>query len=212
MAGGAAPGWGAFGKMPALGDFFRLGIAADFVAAWDPWLQAMLVAGRAGLNGGWEAAYMSAPLWRFALAPGVAGASAMTGVLMPSVDRVGRQFPLTLACPVAGDPLGLLALGAGFWHPVEDLALNCLDDAMTREALEAGLTALPRPELPGLRVETRAGAVLARGPRIEAALAGLVPRHGAGFASEVEGEGRLILAPALPGAEAAASLFEGGFG
>ena len=44
---------------------------------------------------------MMAPIWRFALAPGVAGPLPMLGVMMPSVDRVGRQFPLTLAAPMA---------------------------------------------------------------------------------------------------------------
>ena len=32
-------GFGAFGKMPALGDFFRLGVAPDVVPPWDAWLR-----------------------------------------------------------------------------------------------------------------------------------------------------------------------------
>jgi type VI secretion system protein ImpM len=34
-----AAAFGAFGKMPSLGDFFRFGLPADFVSAWDDWLQ-----------------------------------------------------------------------------------------------------------------------------------------------------------------------------
>ena len=201
--------WGAFGKMPGLGDFFRTGVAADFVAAWDSWLQATIVAGRAALGGAWEAAYMSAPLWRFALAPGVAGTSAVAGVLMPSVDRVGRQFPLTLACPVEGEAVALLAGSRAVWAAAEDLALDCLDDAMTREALEGRLAGLGVLKAAEARVQARGAAVLAEGQGIEGALAALAARPtAAGFACEVEGAGRLLLAPGLPGVDLAPALFD----
>jgi type VI secretion system protein ImpM len=44
--------------------------------------------------------YLTFPVWRFLLPVGVLGSTAWTGVLMPSVDRVGRYFPLTLATPL----------------------------------------------------------------------------------------------------------------
>ncbi len=90
----------AFGKMPALGDFFRLNPPPGFVPVWDAWLQAGLLAARAQLGDRWDACYMSAPIWRFSLAAGLAGPAPLLGVMMPSVDRVGRQFPLTLVVPV----------------------------------------------------------------------------------------------------------------
>jgi type VI secretion system protein ImpM len=40
---------------------------------------------------------MEAPVWRFALAPGLCGAAGVVGVMLPSVDRAGRYFPLTFA-------------------------------------------------------------------------------------------------------------------
>ena len=40
---------GAFGKIPGLGDFVRFGLPADFVSAWDVWLQEGLASARAEL-------------------------------------------------------------------------------------------------------------------------------------------------------------------
>lgn len=194
--------------MPALGDFFRLGVPADFVSVWDGWLQGMLLAGRGALGAAWEGAYMSAPLWRFALMPGVAGQAAVAGVLMPSVDRVGRQFPLTLLTPVEGEPLAVLAASREVWAAVEDIALDCLDDAMTREALEGRLGGLPPLRGAPAQVQAHGETVVVQAAGIEGALAALSPRRVvAGFACEVEGAGRLLLAPGLPGGDMAGALF-----
>ena len=94
---------GLFGKLPARGDFVRAGLPGDFVAAWDDWLQHVIAASRARMGADWLPAFLEAPVWRFALAPGLCGAHAASGLWLPSVDRVGRYFPLTLAAmlPVA---------------------------------------------------------------------------------------------------------------
>ena len=89
-------GVGAFGKMPSAGDFFRLNAPPGFVRAWDGWLQQAMLEGQRALGPAWDDAYMSAPIWRFTLTAGLAGPHKAQGVLMPSVDRVGRRFPLTL--------------------------------------------------------------------------------------------------------------------
>ena len=104
-----APGCvGLFGKLPARGDFVRDGLPSSFVAPWDDWLQQMLAASRQRLGESWLPAWLEAPVWQFALAPGVCGAGAVLGVMLPSVDRVGRYFPLTLAAVLPGgsDPAG----------------------------------------------------------------------------------------------------------
>ena len=102
-------GYGAYGKLPALGDFVRIGLGRDFVSAWDEWLQSGLLALSESLGEQWEALYMSAPIWRFSLQAGDAGPAPVSGVMMPSVDRVGRKFPLTLAAQQDGGGVGRLA-------------------------------------------------------------------------------------------------------
>lgn len=90
---------GLYGKLPTHGDFLRRRVADDFVSGWDAWLQRCIAESRASLGEAWLDTYLTSPVWRFALAPGVCGAAAVAGILVPSVDRVGRYFPLTLVWP-----------------------------------------------------------------------------------------------------------------
>ncbi len=91
-----AAGW--YGKLPGLGDFAVRRLPPAFVEPWDAWLQAglhdMPHARRASDDGA------LAPVRRFWLSPGVVDALAWGGLLMPSTDRTGRRFPLTVAQPM----------------------------------------------------------------------------------------------------------------
>jgi type VI secretion system protein ImpM len=87
---------GLYGKLPTHGDFLRRRVTDDFVAAWDEWLQHCIADSRVALGEAWLETYLTSPVWRFSLAANVCGAAPVAGVLAPSVDRVGRYFPLTL--------------------------------------------------------------------------------------------------------------------
>lgn len=119
---------GFYGKLPSHGDFLHHQLPGRFVDGWDGWLQRSLVASRASLNDRWLPTYLTSPAWRFALAPEVIDDHAWAGVLLPSVDRVGRYFPFTVA--VALPPLSaLVAAGAlqDWLETVETLALDALE-------------------------------------------------------------------------------------
>jgi type VI secretion system protein ImpM len=90
----ALPGW--FGKLPGMGDFAHRRLPESFRSVWDQWLQRGL-ARLKDRHADWTAHYLEAPIWCFALGPQVAGEGAWIGVLMPSVDGVGRYFPFTMA-------------------------------------------------------------------------------------------------------------------
>lgn len=216
---GRMAGCAAFGKMPSLGDFFRLGAAPDFVSPWDAWAQRTLTAARATLGPAWEAAYMSAPIWRFALAPAVAGTQGVVGVFMPSVDRVGRQFPLTLYAltgPGEQAPLRTLTGQGVLLSALEDLALDCLDDAMTRETLQARLDALhpdplAEPSLIGsfgsaLVLSNRGLGTLCADLALD--LAGGDLHRSCAWSAGVDGAARLILTAGLPEPDVAHFLFD----
>jgi type VI secretion system protein ImpM len=135
---------GFFGKVSTHGDFVARRLAPSFQQPWDAWLQDGLQASRRALGSRWLAIYLNSPMWRFALAPGVCGATACAGVLMPSVDRVGRHFPLT----VAGDgaaPLDQLTQHGQWYALLEELALSTLRDDFVLDAFDAALCALAMP-------------------------------------------------------------------
>ena len=94
---------GFFGKLPSHGDFLRRQVSDAFVGVWDGWLQECLAASRAELGDRWLDVYLTSPVWRFACAAGTCGPAPVVGVMVPSVDRVGRYFPLTLVAELPHD-------------------------------------------------------------------------------------------------------------
>ncbi|GAA5167547.1 type VI secretion system-associated protein TagF [Viridibacterium curvum] len=101
--GTAAPGW--YGKLPSLGDFASRRLSSSFIQDWDGWLQRSISSSRTILGEQWLNTYLTSSIWHFLLGPGVVGDKAWAGVLLPSVDRVGRYFPLTVAADFAADAL-----------------------------------------------------------------------------------------------------------
>jgi type VI secretion system protein ImpM len=210
---------GAFGKMPALGDFFRLRADPAFVSVWDTWLQEAMLAGRRTLGPRWDDCYLTSPVWRFCLPKDLAGPTAIAGVLMPSIDRVGRQFPLTLMAglPIghAGDAFRGLFAQAAFLDALEALALDCLDDSMTRDDLDARLSRIMPDEVPasGILSRSATGGMMMTGGAAnllaaDLATAALRPGHVAVWSSSVDGTARFMTTAGLPNGPEAVALFD----
>lgn len=139
---------GFYGKVASRGDFIERNLPKDFQRSWDTWLSAGLQASRQQLGEHWLDAYLTSPLWRFALAPGVCGSEAMAGVLMPSIDRVGRYFPLTVACHIpGGQPLQALQASESWFERIENLLLSTLEEGARFEDFESEVQRLePLPD------------------------------------------------------------------
>lgn len=136
-------GW--YGKLPALGDFSARRLPPEFVARCDDWLSRGIQASRAQLGERWLHTYLTAPIWRFAWSPGLAGTNWWVGVLMPSVDNVGRYFPLIVAQPCAHAPLHdgpHTALDAWLDH-LSATAMATLQPGASVETFESQLAAAP---------------------------------------------------------------------
>ena len=116
---------GLYGKLPSQGDFVVRRLPQDFVSPWDDWLQTGISEGRMTSAGAWEQQYQAAPVWRFVLAAGKCGPAAWAGVMQPSVDRVGRYFPLMAAAqlPAEVDVFATL-LQCVPWHDAIEKALE----------------------------------------------------------------------------------------
>ncbi len=134
-------GW--FGKLPSAGDFVGRRLPAEFQRSWDDWLQLGLTHSRSTHDDGWLDLYLTFPVWRFMLPPGAYGEDGWCGVLLPSVDRVGRCFPLTICerLPVGAARPGLLAID-GHLEAFASAGIDALD-GMAVDELDARLSALP---------------------------------------------------------------------
>lgn len=142
------PTTGFYGKVPAVGDFVRRRLPQSMVEPWDAWLREGIVESRQRLDDRWLDLYLRAPIWRFALSPGLAGDTAAAGILMPSVDAANRHFPLTIATVMpnpAPNPFAILRTGGDWFEAAEALALSSLDEHGKLDDLEAGLDQLSWP-------------------------------------------------------------------
>ena len=140
---------GLFGKLSAKRDFIALSTPQSFLEVWEPWVQSCLSASQHQLGAGWKSAYLTAPLWRFWLGAELSGATVL-GVFMPSVDGVGRYYPLTLlamAEPSFSMPPPDLSAQDTWFSSAEDFLLSTLDRAKSFEEISAALEALSPPQI-----------------------------------------------------------------
>jgi type VI secretion system protein ImpM len=155
---------GLFGKLPAKRDFIAVSTPRAFLSLWEPWLEHGLAAARASAPGDdFANAYASAPIWRFWLGPALCG-EAVIGAFMPSVDALGRMFPLTLIGTSGIDDLAPPDVDPreGWFAAVEDLLLDALDPATPFETTLARLDALGARETgPGAPVRNAFAALRA---------------------------------------------------
>jgi type VI secretion system protein ImpM len=121
---------GFFGKLPSHGDFIERRVGSAFRDLWDDWMQRCIVESQQELAGRWLDCYLTSPMWRFYLCDGVAGQGSYAGVLLPSVDRVGRYFPLTVVVELpVGIPAAEFATAAADWfEEIEQLCADALQD------------------------------------------------------------------------------------
>src|SRR6185503_4117001 len=119
---------GFFGKLPSHGDFLRRRVSDAFVDGWDAWLRECLASSRTALGAQWLDVYLTSPAWRFVCAPGACGPAPVLGLLAPSVDQVGRYFPLTIVTELPEDVslVTAAATSTHFLDAVERLVIETL--------------------------------------------------------------------------------------
>ncbi|HVZ09625.1 type VI secretion system-associated protein TagF [Rhodopila sp.] len=155
---------GFFGKLPSRGDFVSNGLATMAVGVWDRAVASVLTAARVRLAERFASVWLVAPVWRFALPAGMCGPEPLLGLWMPSVDKVGRYFPLMIAGTCPGAAPACMARCGGAWLDAAEMAgRSALADDLAPDRLAALIPACPD---------------LAAGPATGLPY-GLVPRPGA---------------------------------
>ena len=181
-----ATGW--YGKIPGTGDFITRRVAPTFSEAWHGWLQEAIAGSRHRLGARWRDSFLSMPVWRFVLSPGVLSANAWAGIMAPSVDAVGRYFPLAVASALPSaslDLVGTLAGAESWFDEVEAVALSAIAPAADTAAIDAAIAQRPfRAEW--LRYpEARDDTVPIRGAKPQMLWLPLGPRRGRAAAPEL---------------------------
>lgn len=140
---------GCFGKVPAHGDFVWQGLPARFVTPWDNWIQEALVSLRESHPDDWLDHYLRGSIWRFLIRDDALGPETWAGIVLPSVDIVGRYFPFTVATDLPRyAPLASTQRALGGWlAEVEEIALDALSNSLPVDDVLAKVRGLPLPEV-----------------------------------------------------------------
>ncbi|TGO03698.1 hypothetical protein PN36_01660 [Candidatus Thiomargarita nelsonii] len=141
---------GFYGKLPCRGDFVTRELPKDFVLPWDRWLQDSLASSQEQLGESWVDTYLFSPIWHFMLSANLCGSSSWMGLIMPSVDKVGRYFPLTLAVKlpsqIAESSLADKAI-ANWFAQADKLALSTLEESFELAQFEQKIAQLELPPM-----------------------------------------------------------------
>lgn len=135
---------GYYGKVHTHGDFVSRGLPKIFIDPWDAWLQEAINTSRQQLGDTWLNYYLTSPVYRFVLSPGICGNHAWQGVLMPSVDKIGRYYPMTV-CLIDEqniNPFIALQIRNKWFVSLEKRVLSCLEDNFNLERFNSGLSQL----------------------------------------------------------------------
>ena len=136
-----------FGKLPSKRDFVSYNMPRPFLDHWEEWLQAAVASSRMMLGSKWQDVFLGVPIWRFWFGSHIYGTAA-TGALMPSVDGVGRYFPLTVCC---FEPEGMRLLpppnpALDHWlDGVEQFLLGMLEDELRGDPAQLVASLPPAP-------------------------------------------------------------------
>src|SRR4030095_1590521 len=109
-----------------------------------------LASSRTALGARWLDVYLTSPAWRCVCAAGACGPVPVIGVAAPSVDQVGRYFPLTLVAELPPDVSLLAAASCGrFFEAAEQLVIETLaTERVDFERFDQGTLALERALTP----------------------------------------------------------------
>ncbi len=141
---------GLFGKAPQQSDFINHHLPEDVTEHWHRWLQSSLSISREQLGEQWLNTYLISPIWHFAIMPKVIGEQAVLGVMIPSVDQVGRYFPLTIAHTGPHQIWSAYLNGQSWFDQIEKVALYALADNTSYSQLLGELESLDIPTIPNM--------------------------------------------------------------
>jgi type VI secretion system protein ImpM len=145
MSGELAIGY--FGKLPCSGDFISRHIPRPLADALDQWLRGGLAELRAALPDQWRETYGAASVWNCAIPACVADGTTLIGLIAPSRDRVGREFPMCagIALPPGASAVQLLADAHRWLRALALIVVDARDRPVRLDAFGASIQAIQLP-------------------------------------------------------------------
>lgn len=132
---------GLFGKLPAHGDFIRCGWPDETLDAVDQWLTAGIAALRGSRDeDAFAEAMHAAPLCQGYVPAGRLGPLALHLAIAPSIDRVGRLFPVAAGRAGEGVWAGVTPLGEVLDAAIYDAVAGRIDAAALIEVIGSAAT------------------------------------------------------------------------
>lgn len=135
-----------FGKLPGLGDFVGRRMPHAFGSDWDHWLRSGLEQLRNEDPQNWEQRFVQSPLWFF-VTPALATGKPTCGVVAPSIDRVGRYYPITILA-MADEVEGVFASDADlllFFSAARAAVIDARRLPLSAEGMDSRLSDLVWP-------------------------------------------------------------------
>ena len=112
-------------------------------------MQASIATSKLQLGADWQQHYLTSPIWRFWLGSEICGNSVI-GAIMPSMDQVGRYFPLTVqACADTGEDVDPPETDAqeSWFEALEDFLLKTLEPELPFESVRDALSTFAAPRM-----------------------------------------------------------------
>ena len=131
------------GKIPAHGDFVSRNLPDEFLDPWNQWTQTVIAASQEQLENLWLETYLTSPIWRFAASPGACCSLGFCGIMIPSVDKVGRYFPFSMIEIIDDEPLNIMRNGTDWFNAAQNVMLKGLEEDINIEELLNAAAELP---------------------------------------------------------------------
>lgn len=153
--------FGCFGKMRSCGDFVSRHVPHAIQERFDQWLEEGLAETRERLKQQWLDYYLTSPIWRFLIRDSISDAT-LFGNMMPSLDKVGRYYPLLIISTLGNEAL----LDLAQCEAIEELMLDTLTNSLEINELDERLQTLSQDSFAGGKVSV-AGIVEGSGKDLE---------------------------------------------
>jgi type VI secretion system ImpM family protein len=174
----------AFGKTPKMGDFLRVGSAGRAGECLDEWIQQGMAVAEAKRGPGWAPAYAAGAPWAFIFRPPRSAnvPEGLVGVMKPSVDAVGRRFPLVVCAPALSRCVApwphVLPMVLGDYLDAAATVLLESDSVTSVADMQAALRRVPRPMVDDAEPMAREYEAWAASTPLQTAWAVIYGEHG----------------------------------